>query len=1230
MAFSSNSYQQLGFADRTLSLNDREQKRIEKSWAGRFAEEIFPRIDEKIFLPLYSSISTKPSGPVNVIVGALILEEMFDLSDTQIVENCIFDVRYQMALHTTSALVQPVSERTLQRFRRKLTDYAAGSGRNLLHSCMENFSSRLDALIGEELPDCRKDSLEIEKGILRENGGASFDESVLSDPEQFKIGVLPAHSDHVCYASAEEMEKGETSLRSSLNGLWYFSYARNPQSAIRGFEKLSFDCRSWDEIRVPAHMQMEGYDAPAYVNTQYPWDGREALKPGEIPTHFNPVGSYVKYFRVPEAMRGMPVHISFQGVESGYALWLNGSFVGYSEDTFTPSEFDLTQYLREGENKLAVRVFKWTSSSWLEDQDFYRFSGIFRDVYLAAVPEVHAEDLGIRTLLDASCTQADLVLKLKLSGPAEDAQEEKHIYGYTEYRLEKDGRILLSGEADNERENEITERVAAPALWSAEDPQLYDLYLTLHAKSGKAVEFIHEKVGFRRFEMRNGLMCLNGKRIVFKGVNRHEFSCDSGRAGMSEEAMRRDLAIMKRNNINAIRTSHYPDDTKLYRLCDEYGLYLIAENNMETHGTWAARERSGEENILPGDHKEWEPVLLDRVNSCYQRDKNHPAILIWSCGNESFGGSVIYEMSRRFHQLDPDRLVHYEGIFWDRRYDATSDIESQMYTPADKIREFLKIHPDKPFICCEYTHSMGNSNGGMFKYTELSETEPRYQGGFIWDFADQSLRKRDRYGREYQAYGGDCLERPTDYSFSGNGIVAGDRLEYPKLQEVKFLYQNISVRFAGGSFTVINRNLEVSTDRFACIVLLEKEGKLLEEREAETSVPPLEEREYSLPFCIPEEEGEYAVTVSFRLRQKTLWADAGYEIAFGQQVVRIAENAAGSPSGKSANTEASKSALSAAENWEESGEGRTQEKARLPELIRGTFNVGVRGNDYDALFSYINKMGLKSYRYGGKELIELPPRPNFWRAPTDNDKGNNMPGRYGIWKLASLYASDCPAEGAGTLSAEELSRYPRVRKEGETYAVTQRLFLPTVPEAELLVKTRFHLDGTVDFVMDYDPQGDLPPMPEFGMLFTMDAEYDQVTWYGDGPEETYCDRRKGAKLGVYSGSVADQMTRYLVPQECGNKTGVRWAKVTDRRGRGLLFSVPEGMTMNFSALPWMPEEIENAAHHTELPPVHHTTVRCSLMQMGVAGDDSWGARTHDEFLLSNKKHLHFEVSMRGI
>ena len=1256
MAFSSNSYQQLGLSDRVMFLNEREQKRLQRSWAGSFAREIFPRINERIFQPLYSDVSAKPSGPVNVVVGALILEELFGLSDEKVVENCTCDLRFQTALHTTSDLVQPISESTLQRFRRKLSDCERTKGVNLLHQCMEEFREELDAWIGREFPETGMDSRKLEHCILRSTGDGEFDESVIEDPGAFKINALPAHSDHRIYASEQEMREEKSSLFCSLSGMWKFSYARNPSLAVRGFEKLSFDCRSWDEIPVPAHMQMEGYDIPAYVNIQYPWDGREELLPGQVPKRFNPVGSYVRYFTVPQGMQGQPLFISFQGVESGYALWLNGSFIGYSEDTFTPTDFDLTPYVREGENKLAVRVYKWTSSSWLEDQDFYRFSGIFRDVYLYTKPAVHLEDLKIRTLLTEDLSRAELVLNLALSVPGDtygtgkevsreakggmrealpaagdDAGKmQRHAYGYTEYRLEKDGRVILSGEIDNEAVNEIREQVAEPVLWSAEDPQLYDLYLVLHAKTAKAVEYIHERVGFRRFEMKDGIMCLNGRRIVFKGVNRQEFTCDKGRAGFTTKELRRDLILMKQNNINAVRTSHYPNDSRLYRLCDEYGLYMIAENNMETHGSWAAKERSGEENIVPGDNPVWEPALLDRVNSCYQRDKNHPSILIWSCGNESFGGSVIYEMSRLFHRLDPDRLVHYEGIFHDRRYEATSDMESQMYPSAAAIQSFLAEHPGKPFICCEYSHSMGNSNGGMYLYTELSDREPRYQGGFIWDFKDQSLRRRDRFGREFQAYGGDCGERPTDYSFSGDGIVAGDRMPYPKLQEVKFLYQNLQIRVERDRFTVINRNLFVNTERYACEVLLEKEGSRLLSVPVDTRVEPLTEQCYDLPFSLPKAPGEYAVTVSFRLKEDESWARAGHEVAFGQGVfeVPLVETDKEPISDLSDQTGIGKSGSRSGSS------GRGGDGTGMPlHVIRGTFNIGLLGEHYEAQFGLLNGMGLKSYRFGGRELIAQPPRPNFWRAPVDNDKGSNMMGRLGIWKLASLYASDAPAEGWSSLPKEEQTAYPRIKAEGKgenrICSISQRIFLPTVPETSMEVTLRFHGDGTVEYIMDYEPAGEvqLPELPEFGMLFTMDADYDQLTWYGNGPEETYCDRDKGARLGVYSGSVQDQMTRYLVPQECGNKTGVRWARVTDRKGRGLLFAAPEGTTMNFSALPWTPEEIENAAHHTELPPVHHTIVRCSLMQMGVAGDDSWGARPHEQFRIKAEK-LHFEFSMR--
>ena len=547
-----------------------------------------------------------------------------------------------------------------------------------------------------------------------------FDYAKVKDPEYFRDGRLDAHSDHVYYASEEEVWDKETSYRESLNGLWKFQYARNYESAIPGFEAEDYNCKDWEDIYVPAHIQMEGYDAPQYANVQYPWEGHEDIHPGEIPTHFNPTASYVKYFTVPEQMKGKRLFISFQGAESGLALWLNGKFVGYSEDSFTPSEFELTEYVKEGENKLAAQVYKWTASSWCEDQDFYRFSGIYRDVYLYTVPEVHVNDLRIRAIPEESLQTADLELVTKTWGS-----------GKLKVVLSKDGETILEDEKEISDEDTFTWKVDAPALWSAEDPQLYDLGLTVSDANGNVQEIIPQKVGFRRFEMKDGIMTLNGKRIVFKGVNRHEFSSVSGRH-VSEEELRKDLTTMKLNNINAIRTCHYPDMSKIYELCDEFGLYMIDETNLESHGSWDVAEMTKDFTYtVPHNKPEWLEMMLDRANSMYQRDKNHPAILIWSCGNESFGGKDIFEMSQLFHREDPTRLVHYEGLFHDRSYNDTSDMESQMYPSVESIKEFLAKDDSKPFICCEYTHAMGNSCGAMHKYTDLTDTEPKYQGGFI-------------------------------------------------------------------------------------------------------------------------------------------------------------------------------------------------------------------------------------------------------------------------------------------------------------------------------------------------------------------------------------------------------------------------------------------------------------------------------------------------------------------
>lgn len=1047
-----------------------------------------------------------------------------------------------------------------------------------------------------------------------------FDVKKIHDPKFFKENCMVAHSDHVAYKNEAEAMEQNSSFRLSLDGIWKFHYAKNDAQTIPGFEEENYNCRPWDDIRVPAHIQMEGYDIPQYANIQYPWDGREDVWRDAVPTDFNPVASYVKYFTLPEGFIKNGLYISFQGVESGFALWLNGSYVGYSEDSFTPSEFDLTSYVKEGENKLAVKVFKWTSSSWCEDQDFYRFSGIFRSVYLYTMPKVHVYDLKVQPVVEESLENAKLVLDMEICGKVETVEKSAD-----DAKMQNvSAKITLTGSRDDSKEGaagsvsentifsetisfqpnntsdtirftdtdaatvHFEQQVSHPALWSAEHPDLYTLTVELFDESGNSVEFISQNIGFRRFEMKDGIMTLNGKRIVFKGVNRHEFSSKTGRAVSKEEVLQ-DIITMKQNNINAIRTCHYPDASGIYELCDRYGLYMIAENNLESHGSWDAASHGlvPKDTIVPGDNMDWEPMMLDRVNSCYQRDKNHPAILIWSVGNESYGGKVIFDMSEKFRAVDPHRLVHYEGIFNDRRYEGTSDMESQMYTSVENIKKFLAEHKEKPFICCEYTHAMGNSCGAMHKYTDLTDTEPRYQGGFIWDYIDQSILKKDRYGQEFQAYGGDCGERPTDYNFSGNGICyGGERDASPKMQEVKFNYQNISVAFEGHTFTVVNKNLFADTSEYQCVVILQKNGTVVKKQKMDINVAPLSSGTYEIPFEIPD-DAEYAVTVSFVLREDTFWAKAGHEVAFGQKVYKK--------------------------------EAPFAVPEKTLQVVRGKVNIGVKGDDFDCLFSLLNG-GLVSYRYAGKEMIGKIPMPNFWRAPVDNDNGSMAPGRYAQWKIASMYISH--------RNGGMFDNVPTTVEETEhSVTITYTYYMPTTPASKCQAAYTVYGDGTVETKLTYDPVEGLPDMPEFGMMFKLNADYDNVEWYGYGPEETYADRRHGAKLGIYKNKAADNMAKYLVPQECGNKVGVRYAKVTDDRGRGLLFS---GDELSFSALPYTPHELENAAHPYELPQVHYTVVRVALAQMGVGGDDSWGAWVHPEYHIDVTKPLEFTFRFKGI
>lgn len=1027
----------------------------------------------------------------------------------------------------------------------------------------------------------------------------SFEKKKIHDPKFFKENCMAAHSDHVAYANETEAEEKKSSFRLLLDGIWKFHYARNYTQTVNGFEAETFDCKCWEDIRVPAHIQMEGYDIPQYVNIQYPWDGREDVWRDAVPSEFNPVASYVKYFTLPEGFRKSGLYISFQGVESGFALWLNGHYVGYSEDSFTPSDFDLTPYVKEGENKLAVQVFKWTSSSWCEDQDFYRFSGIFRSVYLYTMPKVHVYDLKVQPVVDEAVLNADLLVTMQMRG---EGKARLTLTGSRNYSVleEKEEQIIFSEELPvSDGEVHFEKEVKKPDLWSAEIPNLYTLTIECFDQNGERSELVSQRIGFRRFEMKDGIMTLNGKRIVFKGVNRHEFSSKTGRAVTREEVLK-DIVTMKQNNINAIRTCHYPDASIIYDLCDEYGFYMIAENNLESHGSWDAAMHGSvpKDTIVPGDNMDWEPMMLDRVNSCYQRDKNHPAVLIWSVGNESYGGKVIFDMSEKFRALDPYRLVHYEGIFNDRRYEATSDMESQMYTSVENVKKFLAEHKEKPFIMCEYTHAMGNSCGAMHKYTDLTDTEPRYQGGFIWDYIDQSILKKDRYGKDFQAYGGDFLERPTDYNFSGNGICyGGDRDPSPKMQEVKFNYQNISILFEKeGKFTVVNKNLFANTDRFRCVAVLQKNGVVVKKQEIETAVPPLSTKDYEIPFAIlraddkdqkKDTDAEYTLTVSFWLKEDMSWADAGHEVAFGQKIYKKIP------------------AFHASE--------------KPIRVVHGKVNIGVKGEDFDCLFSMLSG-GLVSYRYAGKEMIEKIPMPNFWRAPVDNDNGSMAPARYAQWKIASMYISH---RNGGMFDNVPT----KVEEKDNTVTVTYTYFMPTTPASKCQVAYTVFGDGTIETKLMYDPVEGLPDMPEFGMMFWFNADYDNLTWYGMGPDETYADRRHGAKLGIYSNKVADNMAKYLVPQECGNKVGVRYARLVDAKGRGILF---EGDELSFSALPYTPHELENAAHAYELPQVHHTIVRVAFAQMGVGGDDSWGSLVHPEYHIDVTKPLEFTFRFKGI
>lgn len=980
--------------------------------------------------------------------------------------------------------------------------------------------------------------------------------SWLEDPEVFAVNRIPAHSDHTYF----EKETEERPLRQCLNGSWLFSYAKNPSMRVERFYEDSYDCSGFDTIQVPGHLETQGYGRNQYINTMYPWDGEEFLRPPMVSKRNNPVGSYVKYFTLEEQMKGKRTFISFQGVETAFYVWLNGTFIGYSEDSFTPAEFELTETLREGENKLAVEVYKRSSASWLEDQDFFRFSGIFRDVFLYSIPRVHVRDIFVKAGLTDSYQEGTIEIRAELIGDIDDVTIEASL-------RDGDEKEIWNGNAEGKEEVFFKASGLAVLPWSAEEPRLYRLYLYVKNEEGQILEFIPQKVGFRRFEMKDRIMCLNGKRILFKGVNRHEFDPVRGRA-ITREDMLWDIRFMKQHNINAVRTSHYPNQTLWYELCDEYGIYLIDETNLESHGSWQKLGEVEPSWNVPGDRPEWKAAVLDRASSMFERDKNHPSVLIWSCGNESYAGTDIEAMSEYFHEKDDSRLVHYEGVFWNRKYDHISDMESRMYAKPAEIEEYLENDPKKPYISCEYMHSMGNSTGGMKLYTDLEKKYPLYQGGFIWDYIDQSLYRVNELGERVLTYGGDHDERATDYEFCGNGIVYADRKASPKAQEVKALYADIKLEPDEKGVKIINDSLFVSTGRYVLAYRLLKEDRCLYEAEAETDVAPESEAYVNLTYPELPGTGEFIYEVSLRLKEDTLWAKAGHEISFGQYVKKTADKA--------------------------------EEKTYPLEIIRGDVNIGVRGRGFTAMFSKAEG-GIASLCYDGVEYITRTPKLTFWRALTDNDRGAKTGFDAAQWMTAGLFYKLTDVD---------------VQEQKDQVCVTFEYLLPTVPQTKAYVSYRVTGDGKIHVHALYKGTDGLPEMPAFGMDMKLKARYDRVRYYGRGPEENYLDRREGARLGVYSYQAADNLSAYLFPQECGNRMDVRWVEVTDADGQGLRFET-EGVPFENSVLPCSAYELEAATHREELPKAHYSWVRILESQMGVGGDDSWGAPVHEEYRLSS-------------
>lgn len=978
---------------------------------------------------------------------------------------------------------------------------------------------------------------------------------ILSTPDCWQINRLPgrAHS-HLC--------SGDPRKRHTLDGDWYFEYAPCQVKASPGFWRMEPELLGFDTIPVPSNVETAGFGAPHYVNTMYPWDGLESLRPGEVPQQ-NPVGSYARSFNFTPTCSKGSVLLCFEGVQSAFFVWLNGVFCGYSEGSFTTAEFDVTNQIHPGRNWLSVRVYKYCSGSWLEDQDYWRLFGIFRSVALEEVPDVRIRDCTLDIRLPPEHRTAVLhgrceIESLYMCPPC-------HLCVTL---LDADKQVVCQCEIP---QAEFSLTVEAPHLWSDEDPYLYSLEVCLKDSITNQVRDVYRQfVGLRVLEKSDGIYKLNGRRLVFRGVNRHEFSCTHGRA-ITEEEMRWDILCMKRNHINAVRTSHYPNAPLFYDLCDRYGLYVMDEANMESHGTWQKIGYESPKTALPGDNPLWGGCAMDRVQSMYQRDKNRTCVLVWSCGNESFGGKVLRDMALWLKEQDKSRPVHYEGIFHDRRYPETSDFESRMYAKPDEAAAYLEQEPAKPFLLCEYAHSMGNSTGNLTEYTDLARRYPLYQGGFLWDFIDQALAAKTTLDKDCLAYGGDFEDRPTDYNFCANGLVSADRTESPKMAAVRDAYAPFVLEIKEDGILVKNEQLFADMGRYRLRWWTEQDGRVLPGGCVAPCIPAGEQAFFPVAWAMPQ-NGLLTRNAALEWAEDTPWTEKGRVAAVAQTVLGVLEPPV------------------------------PKENAAC---VRGDMNVGAAGVHCSTLFSQAYGT-LISCKYDTRQMLDGRPRPVFWRAPTDNDLGNHLDFDSALWKTATLY-QQCVDFEALTDSAAPAVRY--------RYRLASTGSADCEVNWQILGADLYRVDVTLRCAAD------LPDLPLFGMQFSMPERFHLADWWANGPQENYVDRQGGSTLQRFGTDVRNENCPYVRPQEYGNRTGVRTLFVHDEQGSGLRFWCPGGMEA--SVLPWTAQELEEAAHPYELPESHHTIVRLALQQMGVGGDDSWGAPVHEPYRLHPEEKMTF-------